>query len=155
MKKTIAGAALIFAVLAIFAQQALADSPHFIGTPTESVSATSNSVTLSASFKAAGLGNTTTATFSLSADATGTFGCFTKSGNHPQATNKEGPVTLTGSTTVPVRNGSTSGTVSVTLGTSLTCPKGQILRVIDAAFTNVTLSGPGGLSTTLADVSYP
>jgi hypothetical protein len=143
------------AVTGLFAAQALADSPHFVGTPTESVSSTGSSITLSVSFKAAGLGNISQATFFLTATAEGTFGCFTKSGNHPQATNKEGPATLTGSTTVDVRNGQTTGTVSVTLSTSLTCPPGQHLAVISASFTDITLTGPEGLHTTLPDVTFP
>jgi hypothetical protein len=136
---------------------AWAGSAHFIGTPTDSaaVSAGGTSVTLSATFKAAGLGNVSSADFSLQATATGTFGCFTKNGNHPQASNKEGPVVITGTTTVPVRNGSTKGTVSATLGTDLSCPGGQHVAAISWTFTNVTLSGPDGLQAGLADVSGP
>jgi len=154
LRRTAALVALTVAPLvALGTTSAFAASAHFIRTPTDSATTTTNSVTLSASFKAAGLGNAPTATFSLFATATGTFGCFTKSGNHPQASNKEGPVQITGTTTVDVRNGSTSGTVTATLGTSLTCPGGQHSQVISYSFTNVTLNGPQGLTASLNDVT--
>ena len=54
--------ALILAIpvaFALLAPSALAANPHFVGTPSLSVGATS----VTASFKAAGLGNVTSATF--------------------------------------------------------------------------------------------
>jgi hypothetical protein len=111
-------------------------------------------------FKEAGLGNTlTTAKISCSADATAVYQCFNNGGNHPKAGNKEtvgGPVSNSG--TFPVRNGQTTGSLTVNPpgpGT-FTCPSGQTLYLQSVSYTNIVLSGegatadvPGSLSRTL------
>jgi hypothetical protein len=97
-------------LVAVLAPQALANSPHFIGTPT----ATQSGGTLTVKFKAAGLGNVETATFTLTGDATVSSRCYTKSGNKPQAANKRETFTgISNTGTFPVRNGQTTGTLSI------------------------------------------
>ena len=133
-------AILAVAVMAAASGVALADNPHFVGTPT----ATKGTNSVTASFKAAGLGTISTANFTLSATGNALYGCFTKSGNHPQATNKEGPTTVTSTGDFPVRGGQTTGTLTISLPAStLTCPPGQNLRLISGSLENVTLTGEG------------
>jgi hypothetical protein len=131
------------AVVLATAAVALADSPHFI-----KASATlNNSGQLVCSFKEAGLGTTaTSADISCSADATATYQCWNKGGNHPQAGNKEtvgGPVS--GGGTFPIRNGSATGSITVSPPGpgSFSCPGGQALFLEDVSYTNIVLSGEG------------
>ena len=141
--RSIVVATAALAVVLATAAVALADSPHFIR-----ASATlNNSGQLVCSFKEAGLGNTlTSADISCSADATATYQCWNKGGNHPQAGNKEtvgGPVS--GGGTFPIRNGSASGSITVSPpgpGT-FSCPGGQALFLEDVSYTNIVLSGEG------------
>jgi hypothetical protein len=133
----------IVATLALGATAALADSPHFL-----KASATINSSgQLVCTFKEAGLGNTaTSADISCSADATATYQCWNKGGNHPQAGNKEtvgGPVSGGGS--FPIRNGSASGSITVNPPGpgDFSCPGGQALFLEDVSYTNIVLSGEG------------
>ena len=137
--------------MAFAAAVALAASPHF----NKGTSASLSGSTLTVTFKASGLGNISEADFSLSATATATYGCFTKSGHHPSATNKEGPSTATASGTFPVRNGSVSGSLSLSPPAStLSCPSGQHVELISGSYQDVTLSGPQGLSRSFGDFSF-
>jgi hypothetical protein len=141
--RTILVATAALVVMLATAAVALADSPHFI-----KASATINgSGQLVCTFKEAGLGTTaTSADISCSADATATYQCWNKGGNHPQAGNKEtvgGPVSGGGS--FPIRNGSASGSITVSPpgpGT-FSCPGGQALFLEDVSYTNIVLSGEG------------
>lgn len=138
-----------FLVLAAFAVAGLvaavpaqADSPHFI----KASATVDNSGNLACSFKEAGLGNVTTADVSCAANATAVYQCWNKGGNHPQAGNKEtvsGPVS--GGGTFPVRNGQTTGTITVNPPDpgAFTCPNGQRLFLQDVSYTDIVLSGQG------------
>ena len=86
---------------AFAATSALAASPHFVGTPTATVSGN----TLTVNFKAAGLGNDTTVPITLSGDVTVNSRCYTKSGNKPQAANKQETIQVDQTRDFPVRNG--------------------------------------------------
>ena len=133
----VAGATL---ALMLVAQPVLAANPHFIGTPTASRSGN----TLTVKFKAAGLGNAPTADFTLSGEAVVFSRCYTKSGNKPQAANKQETVALSTSGTFPVRNGQTTGTLSITAPPpTLECPPGQRVVTESVTFQNVVLSGMG------------
>jgi hypothetical protein len=130
-----------------FAATAVADSPHFISEGTASISSAGNYVVTN--FKEAGLGKTaTTEAITLSATGTATYACINGGGNHPSATNKEtvtGAVSNTGS--FPVRNGSTTGTISVgppPPTASFSCPSGQTLILGFVSYTNVMLTGLAG-----------
>ena len=123
------------------ASSAVAASPHFVGTPQATVSGNSLTVT----FKAAGLGNSSTVDFALNGDVNVSSRCYTKSGNKPQAANKQETTAVSQSKTFPVRNGQTTGSFTVTPLSTLSCPKGQVV-VIESVTYDLTLSGPGGLS---------
>ena len=131
------GACLLVAALT---GTALAANPHFIGTPTATVSGD----TLTVRFKAAGLGNVDTADFTLTGDAVVFSRCYTKSGNKPQAANKQETVSLGTTETFPVRNGQTTGTLTLVAPEStLECPRGQRVVTESVTFENVVLSGEG------------
>ena len=90
----------LVAVLA-FGGVAVAANPHFVGTP--SITQSGNSLVVS--FKAAGLGNAPTASFSLNGTVDVQSRCYTKSGNRPQAANKQETINVDTEKTFPVRNG--------------------------------------------------
>jgi 4-amino-4-deoxy-L-arabinose transferase-like glycosyltransferase len=70
--------ALAIGAVAALATVALAESPHFIGTPTASKSLTSG---LTVSGKAAGLGNGPTAAFLTASSVSATYECVNHGGN--------------------------------------------------------------------------
>jgi len=132
-------------VAGALATAAVAASPHFIGTP----SATVDGNSLIVAFKAAGLGNSSTVDFSLSGDVTVDSRCYTKSGNKPQAANKQETIHVDTTQTFDVRNGQTTGTFDpITPLSTLTCPRGQKVVIEGITFTGLTLTGPGDLSYT-------
>jgi hypothetical protein len=122
-------------------------------------SLSSNGQTLSVSFKEVGLGSQYLSdTITLSATVDSLWGCFTKgkTSNHPQATNKEGPGTLSNSEEFPARNGQITGTISLSITAPELCPSGQVERLISVSYTNITISGAAGtFSTTPSSLSYP
>lgn len=103
------------------ATAALAANAHIVGSPSASVSG--NTLTLSASV--AGLGNVEEATFELVGSVDVSSRCYTKSGNKPQAANKQETINVDQFETFPVRNGRTNATFSVTPLSTLQCPPGQ------------------------------
>ncbi|MGH2755854.1 MAG: hypothetical protein ACRDLB_15670 [Actinomycetota bacterium] len=132
-----AGASL---ALLLLAQPAFAANPHFIGTPT----ATQSGSTLTVKFKAAGLGNVPTADFTVTGEAVVFSRCYTKSNNKPQAANKQETAALSTSGSFPVRNGQTTGTLTLTApAPTLVCPRGQRVVTESVSFQNVMLSGMG------------
>src|SRR5687768_9289910 len=143
-RRTIAGiVGSAFIAIVMAATPVLAANPHWIGTPTATVSGD----TLTVRFKAAGLGNQSTVDFTVTASATTFSRCYTKSGNKPQAANKRETATLSTTETFPVRNGQTTGTLSLTAPAStLECPKGQKVVTESVTFSDVTLDGPGRLT---------
>jgi hypothetical protein len=126
-------------LVVLTAGSALAASPHFIGTPQATVSGN----TLTVTFKAAGLGNAAGATFTLAGDVSVSSRCYTKSGNKPQAANKQENIAVNQTDTFPVRNGQTTGSFSITPLSTLTCPKGQNVVIESVDFSNLVLSGEG------------
>jgi hypothetical protein len=125
-------------VAAVAAPAAFAANAHFIGTP--SLVQSGNSLTIS--FKAAGLGNVAEADFSLNGTVDVSSRCYTKSGNKPQAANKQETIAVNDTKTFPVSNGQTTGSFTVTPLSTLTCPGGQRV-VIEAISYNLVLSGQG------------
>jgi hypothetical protein len=99
-------------------------------------------------FKEVGLGNTAaTEEVTCSADATAVYACLNGGGNHPKAANKatvNGPVS--GGGVFPVRNGSTTGSITVSPPSagSFSCPNGQRLVLASVCYANVTLTGAAG-----------
>ena len=147
--------AMLLAMLVMGANAALADSPHFISEGTASI--TSSGLYHVSMFKEAGLGNTvSTEAITLSATATATYACINGGGKHPSAANKEtvtGAVSFTGS--FPVRNGSTTGSISVGPPGpgSFKCPPGQTLTLAFVSYTGVMLTGLAGDTSAEPDLS--
>lgn len=123
---------------------ALADNPHFLNAS----ASVDNSGNLVCTFKEAGLGTTVSTTnVTCSADATAVYACLNGGGNHPKAANKEtvsGPVS--GGGAFPVRNGQTTGSITVAPPGpgAFSCPSGQRLVLASISYTNITLTGEGG-----------
>jgi hypothetical protein len=126
------------AVAAVLASAAMATSPHFIGTPSASVSGNS----LVVSFKAAGLGNVPTANFTLSGTVDVFSRCYNRGGNKPQADNKQETINVSQSEDFPVRNGQTTGSFTVTPLSTLTCPGNQVVRIESISY-DLLLAGQG------------
>jgi hypothetical protein len=133
--------AAVLAFAAVAAIPALDASPHFVGTPTATVSGN----TLTVSFKAAGLGNETSVPITLSGDVVVNSRCYTRSGNKPQAANKQETLQVNQTDDFPIRNGQTSGSFTVTPLSTLTCPGGQHVVIESVDYSNLALTGPGGL----------
>jgi hypothetical protein len=64
--------------------------------------------------------------------------CYTKSGNKPQAANKQESISVDQTGTFPVRNGRTNATFTATPLSTLTCPGGQHV-VMESATYNLDL----------------
>jgi len=132
---------------------ASADSPHFIK---GSSGLSGSSVTCT--FKEAGLGNlgTTTVNITCSASASAVYVCVNGGGKHPQAANKETVNSeVSGSAPFQIRNGSTSGTLTVAAPGpgDFSCPGGQTLALASVTYSNVSVSGAGA-SLDLADQTF-
>jgi hypothetical protein len=127
---------LAVAALAL-APAAVAASPHYIRGPDVTIG--TNSLTVS--WKAAGLGNTTTsADFNLSGTANVSSQCFTKSGNPVNGVPKQETVNVNTSGTFDVRNGSVTGSLTVSPLSTLTCTGSQQVRILAVSF-DLTLTG--------------
>jgi hypothetical protein len=152
MKKLVALALTIVALAAVAAIPAQAASPHFLRA-TSSVDSQGN---LLCGFKEAGLGDVTTTSITCTADVSAVFACINGGGNHPQASNKETiSTTVEGTQTFPVRNGQTTGTVTVGPPSpgGFSCPNGQRLVLASVSYTNVTLIGVNGDTAPAPDAS--
>jgi len=110
MFKRLALIAVLALTLAGVTTPAFAGSPHFVGTPTATISG--NTVTVSG--KEAGLGNEAQINVTVTADAA----CINPGDNHPQAANKES-VSSTG--VFPVQNGKADFTLTVVAAFQPSC----------------------------------
>ena len=126
------------AALMLTATAALAASPHIVGSPSDTVSG--NTLTLSASV--AGLGNVESVTLGLAGTVQVGSRCYTRSGNTPQAANKQETINVNQFETFPVRNGRTNATFTVTPLSTLRCPGGQRV-VIESITYNLSLTYQG------------
>ncbi len=151
-------AAVVTSALVLLAPTiaAYAVSPHFISAS----SGLTSSGDLTCTFKEAGLGNLGFSNIkeTCSADASAIWGCVNNGGNHPQAANKE---TVTGTVSnsgfFPIRNGQTSGTITVSPPSptsDFSCPNGQHLELLSASYTNVMLCDQLGNCVQLSNQSY-
>ena len=139
MKRSLIVATAVLATLLMGSTAALADSPHVIGSTSTTVSG--NSITFSASV--AGLGNATTATFDWDGTVDVSSRCYTKSGNKPQAANKQETINVDQTTTSSVdRNGRATASLTISPLSTLTCPGGQHV-VIESVTYDITLSFQG------------
>jgi hypothetical protein len=136
--------ALLASLLATFvvaggalSSPALADSPHYVQGPTATVDGNS----LTVSWKAAGLGNTVTSVdFALTGTITTTSQCFTKSGNPVNGVPKSETINVNATGSFPVRNGQTTGSLTVAPISTLQCTGNQHVVILDASF-DLTLTG--------------
>ncbi len=142
MRRFAIAALLAMLMLVLSVSAAFADSPHFLFADS---SASTSTGALTVSFKDAGLGTgTTSIVITLTVNnATAVYQCFNNGGNHPKAGNKETVQTkLVTSGTFPVRNGSTTG--SLTVGPpsqgSFACPSGQSLFLQSATYSGIFVS---------------
>jgi hypothetical protein len=119
---------ILIAVLgaAVFTSAAVAAGAHWVTGPTLTVS--NNSITITG--KAAGLGNTVGfADFSLTGTVNVSSRCYTRSGNKPQAANKQETINVDQNGSFPVKNGTTTVTFTITPLSTLTCPPGQTVVI--------------------------
>ena len=136
--------ALLASLLATFvvaggalSSPALADSPHYVKGPTATVSGDS----LTVSWKAAGLGNTVTSVdFALTGTISTTSQCFTKSGNPVNGVPKSETIDVNATGSFPVRNGQTTGSLTVSPISTLQCTGNQHVVILSASF-DLTLTG--------------
>ena len=139
MRRSIIVATAVFATLLMGSTAALADSPHLIGGATTSVSG--NSITFSASV--AGLGNASTANFDWNGTVDVSSRCYTRSGNKPQAANKQETINVNTTTTSNVgKNGRATASLTIEPLSTLRCPPGQNV-VIESVSYDITLSYQG------------
>ena len=150
--------ALLF-MTAIGVSVVLANSASF-----HFANASASGLNLSVAFKETGLGNSGASSVQITVDAEGkaTYQCFNNGGNHPQAGNKttvNGPVS--GGGEFPVRNGQTTGVITVSLpgpGT-FSCPGGQHLVLESGTFSNITITdvteSDGPIPTSPNSISVP
>lgn len=134
----------VMALMGVFAQEALAQSPHLKGR--SPVSFTDNGLTLSAAVSYAGLGNFDTLQV-LTATGGTTSTCTNQGGNQAPGQNPA-PVTLVGETPIPagdIKNGNvtittrTAEPVSPVAGAP-GCPNSNWTEVItDVSFTSATI----------------
>lgn len=139
MKRRITTVALVFAAVALIAQQALAVSPHFVNAS----GTLNNNGTLTVNFKEAGLGTNQNIHYTLTANATATYVCVNKGGGNPSASNKTtvaGPVSSEG-TFNSGKNGNVTASLTVSPPPSdISCPKGQSLQLAQVTYNDVTLT---------------
>jgi len=140
LRKLITLIATLFAALVVAAgaaAPALADSPHYVQGPTATVQGNS----LVVAWKAAGLGNTVTSVdFNLTGTVNTTSQCFTKSGNPVNGVPKSETINVNATGTFPVRNGQTTGSLTVAPISTLQCTGNQVVRILSASF-DLTLTG--------------
>jgi len=121
---------------------AWAQNPHFVSAD-DSINSDG---ALVASWKEAGLGNNQLITYELSADASATCNCVTKSGQCPSAANKQvitEPVSAMG-TFSSGKNGQISQSLTAgppTCGASSppTCGGGQTFKLVSVTYANIEL----------------
>ena len=139
MKRRIAVVALVFVAFALIAQQAFADSPHFI----RASGSLNNDGSLTVNFKEAGLGTNQNINYELTANASATYVCVNKGGANPSAQNKTtvaGPVSATG-TFNSGKNGQVTASLTVDPPPSdISCPPGQSLQLAQVSYTDIVLT---------------
>jgi hypothetical protein len=115
--------------------------------------------------KETGLGNSglEEVTYLLTCSANFTVGCFTKNGNQVQGTPKSGTSTAASATTLDIRNGQTTGTVSLCPDAfdlpDPGCTGNQEERTLTASYSNCNLDDqlgpPSTPSPSLPNLSFP
>jgi hypothetical protein len=133
-----------FATVVVGASAALAAGPHFLFANNSIDTSTG---ALNTSFKEVGLGTgVESVNITLSANASATYQCYNKAGNKPQGVPKSaGPTSVVGSGNFPVRNGQTTGSLSVgPLASPISCPSGQRLFLDSVTYTDTFVTDESG-----------
>jgi type V secretory pathway adhesin AidA len=134
MRRVLLIFASVAAMMLVFVSPARAGSPHFVGSPTVTVSGS----TITVSAKEAGLGNEP----QILAVLSGTAECINGGGKHPKAANK---TSFSKSSVEPVQNGKANYTLSATATFVPSCSPPMTVE-----FTSATLSdATNGISVTL------
>lgn len=149
----------VFLIVGLVSIPAWADSPHYL----KADATIDTNFCYNVAIKEAGLGNSglTTVTYDLTCDATFTVGCFTKHGNQIQGQPKSGSGEATSEQTLNIRNGQTTGTISLCPDAFQSlpdpgCTGSQVEKTITASYTNCSLAdGLGTASPTLQNLSIP
>jgi len=130
-------------LVGLYSIPAWADSPHYLKSD---ASFSTNTACYSLAIKEAGLGNSgvTSVTYSLTCSANFESVCVTRNGkNFVQGQPKSGSGTATVPTTLPIRNGSTTGTLSLCPANFTLpdpgCTGSQRLFIIFAEYSGCTL----------------
>jgi hypothetical protein len=124
-KRFVALAALVGAIAAVSAV-AGAGSPHFVGSPTFSISG--NTATVNA--KEAGLGGE-----SIDVTLSGEAQCINNGGKHPKAVNKTG---FSSTETVPVHNGQATYSIDATATFKPDCTPPMTVQFTSLVLTDTT-----------------
>jgi hypothetical protein len=127
MKRFVFVSALTLVLGASMGSTAWAGSPHFVGTPTFSISG--NTATVHA--KEAGLGDESQIVAVLS----GTAECINGGGKHPKAVNK---TSFSTSSTEPVQNGQANYTLTATATFSPQCAPPMTVQFTSLTLTDTT-----------------
>jgi hypothetical protein len=131
MRRILLVLAVTLGTAAIAVPVAFAASPHYVVGPNVTIA----NNTLTVSWKAAGLGNTATSVdFALTGTVTVTAQCFTRSGNPVQGVPKTDTNDVNATGTFAVRNGSVTGSLSVSPLSTLTCTGSQQARILSASY---------------------
>jgi hypothetical protein len=131
------GLSMMLMAFAATSVLALSSGSHYNTEPTVTVSGN----TLTVSGTAQGLGNIGSVAISLTGTVNVSSRCYTKSGNKPQAANKQEAINVDQSGTFAARNGSASFSFSVSPLSTLTCPGGQHV-VIESVTYDLFLTWP-------------
>jgi hypothetical protein len=130
---------LALLALATVSAVAVAGSAHYVRGPF----ATLNSPEVTVTWKAAGLGDTTTVEYRADATGNARYQCVNRGGKCPAASNKQnvtGDVSAQGAF-ASGKNGSITGSLTIDAPDStLNCPGGQVAKLVSASFTNIRLS---------------
>jgi hypothetical protein len=131
MRRILLVLAVTLGTAAIAVPVAFAASPHYVVGPNVTIA----NNTLTVSWKAAGLGNTATSVdFALTGTVTVTAQCFTRSGNPVQGVPKTDTNDVNATGMFDVRNGSVTGSLSVSPLSTLTCTGSQQARILSASY---------------------
>jgi hypothetical protein len=136
---TIASALLLMAPML-----AVAQNPHFIGTPTINKSISGTTATITTSGKVAGLGSAPTQFFLTTSSVTAETECTNKGGNNPPGQDATFGPTQGQTTTIQPRNGqitfNNAGPLSITVTAQQAgCPDGMKPSITSATFSDVVL----------------
>jgi hypothetical protein len=126
LKKRFAALAALVGAIAALSAVAGAGSPHFVGSPTFSISG--NTATVNA--KEAGLGGE-----SIDVTLTGEAQCINGGGKHPKAVNKTG---FSSTETVPVHNGQATYSIDATATFSPACAPPMTVQFTSLVLTDTT-----------------